>query len=299
MTASYSIIDAPSILGLFPQGVEDLSKAVLSNGIADRLSAPIAAHLTPLQYSTARDLDTGFLNGVAARTYTLSLAEIVEKELANQRIPVILGGDCSILHGALVALKRRGRSGLLYLDGHADFFNAKESPTGEIADMGLAIAVGRNHALMADIDHLAPYVRPEDAVLFGYRDERISLDAGMQPVRGTGVHCFDLDRIRELGFATALATALEPLKNPQIERVFVHFDADVLDDDIMPAVDYRLASGLSFSEVTQAIQAVRQIGKLAGLTLTIFNPRLDPDGSIGRNLTACVVAALDGPVSAQ
>lgn len=293
MTNSYAIIDAPSVLGLFPNGVEDLSKAILANGIENRLSASVAARLPAPGYSDVRDPNTGFLNGPAARSYALAIAEAVEQELGQKRVPIVLGGDCSILHGALVALKRRGRAGLLYLDGHADFFNAKESPTGEIADMGLAIAVGRNHHLMANIDGLSPYIRPEDAVLFGYRDERSSLEAGMQPVRGSGVHCFDLDRIRELGFANALSVALEPLMDPGIERIFIHFDADVLDDAIMPAVDYRLPSGLSFAEVTQAIQAVSLTGKLAGLTLTIFNPRLDPDGSIGKNLTSCLVAGLN------
>lgn len=292
MIERYSIIDAPSILGLFPQGVEDLSKAILANDLTSKLAADVTNRIPSLAYSDVRDSETGFLNGPAAQAYAYAIATAVKNELDQKRVPVILGGDCSILHGALVALKRRGRFGLLYLDGHADFFNAKESPTGEIADMGLAIAVGRNHALMDDIDGLKPYVRPEDAVLFGYRDEQISLEVGMQPVRGTGVNCFDLQSIRDAGFDTALATALQPLAKPEIDGIFVHFDADVLDDAVMPAVDYRLDSGLAFKEVAEAVRAVRRLGKLAGLTLTIFNPRLDPDGSIGRALTSCLISAL-------
>ena len=34
----------------------------------------------------------------------------------------MLGGDCSLLLGAMLALRRRGRSGVLYIDGDADFY---------------------------------------------------------------------------------------------------------------------------------------------------------------------------------
>jgi arginase len=32
-----------------------------------------------------------------------------------------IGGDYSILPGSMLALRRRGRYGLLFIDGHADF----------------------------------------------------------------------------------------------------------------------------------------------------------------------------------
>jgi arginase len=39
-------------------------------------------------------------------------------------------------------LKRRGRYGLLFIDGHADFYQPEVNPNGEAASMDLAFATG-------------------------------------------------------------------------------------------------------------------------------------------------------------
>jgi len=40
--------------------------------------------------------------------------------------------------------------------------------------------------------------------------------------------------------------------------------------------------------------ALRGTGRLAGLSVSIFNPRKDPDGRIAMALTDCLVAGLRG-----
>jgi CRP/FNR family transcriptional regulator, cyclic AMP receptor protein len=44
------------------------------------------------------------------------------------------------LLGNLLALRRRGRYGLLFLDGHADFYQPEAEPNSEAASMDLALA---------------------------------------------------------------------------------------------------------------------------------------------------------------
>ena len=65
-------------------------------------------------------------------------------------IPIVLGGDCSILLGNLLALRGRGRYGLLFIDGHADFYQPDAEPNGEAASMDLALATGRGPHVVAD-----------------------------------------------------------------------------------------------------------------------------------------------------
>jgi arginase len=60
----------------------------------------------------------------------------------------------------------------------------------------------------------------------------------------------------------------------------IHLDADVLDDAAMPAVDYRLPGGLSAAELSVILRTLVDSGKAVGLEITVFNPALDPDGSI-------------------
>ena len=84
--------------------------------------------------------------------------------------PILLGGDCSILLGSTLALRRRGRYGLLFIDGHADFYQPEANPNGEAASMDLAFATGHGPELLTNLEGLRPLVRDEDVVAFGFRD---------------------------------------------------------------------------------------------------------------------------------
>ena len=73
---------------------------------------------------------------------------------------------------------------------------------------------------------------------------------------------------------------------------WVHLDADVLDDAIMPAVDYRLPDGLRWDELRDVLRAAVASPGAVGLEITIFNPTLDPDGRIGHALVDTLVEGL-------
>jgi arginase len=293
MTASvYVIIDAPSPLGLWESGVERLPEALKAYDLLGRLPARQGARLAPLKYSKDRDSETGFLNGPSIAAYSSQLAATLGAEWDKGATPIILGGDCSILIGATLGLKSRGRYGLFFMDGHTDYYGPHESPTGEVADMDLAIVTGASHELLSDINGFSPYIEPRDAVLFGFRDEVLAAEAGSQDVRKSGIDVRSLSDIRLRGFEASLNEALGRLTAPQLEGFFLHFDADVLADTIMPAVDYRMDDGFSFQDAQDVLRAARMTGKLMGVTVTIFNPSLDRDGSIARGLADCLVAGL-------
>ncbi len=64
----------------------------------------------------------------------------------------------------------------------------------------------------------------------------------------------------------------------------MHLDADVIDDLVMPAVDYRMPGGLSWDELTRTIRTAAESGGAVGINVTIFNPELDSDRSIATAL---------------
>jgi arginase len=74
----------------------------------------------------------------------------------------------------------------------------------------------------------------------------------------------------------------------------VHLDVDVLDDAVMPAVDYRLPGGLTWVELETVLRTAISNGQAVGLDVTIFNPRLDPDGQITARLAECLLDGLSG-----
>jgi arginase len=125
----YSIIDAPSILGLRPTGVEGLPEALKVEGLMRRLNAEYAGRVQPsLSYNPKRDPTTLIMNADAIRTFSLHLAEVVNVEIAKKSFPIILVGDCSILIGVLLGLRRTGRHGLFFIDGHSDFYQPQAPP---------------------------------------------------------------------------------------------------------------------------------------------------------------------------
>lgn len=288
----YAVIEAPSVLGLFPRGVEHLPDALLGAGLADALDARRAGRVVPPAYDARRDAATGLLNPTGLRDYAHQLADATGEVLDGGEKPVVLGGDCSILLGNLLALNRRGRFGLLFLDGHADFYQPEAEPNGEAASMDLALATGRGPRVLADLDGRGALVRDEDVVAFGRRDAEEAEAAGSQRIEDTAVAVIDLATVRDLGVERAVGDALERVVRPELDGFWIHVDCDVLDDAVMPAVDYRMPGGLSWDELESVLAAAIATGRAVGLELTIFNPALDTDGVIIRTLVARLGRAL-------
>jgi arginase len=288
----FAIIEAPSPLGLWPSGVERAPEVLLQLGLARALDARRAGRVEPPDYDPVRDADTKMLNPQGIAEYSPRLADEVGAAVDQGEFPVVLGGDCSILLGCLLGLRRRGRYGLLFLDGHADFYQPEASLTGEAADMDLALVSGRGPAIVTDLDGGRPYVRVEDIVLFGHRDAAMALKYGSQDVRETDITVLDLQTVRKAGVADAAAAAARQLAGSDRQGFWIHLDVDVLDDAVMPAVDYRMSDGLEFEELVAVLKAAVGSGRAVGLDLTIFNPNLDPNRVIARQLVNALARGL-------
>jgi arginase len=288
---SYAIVEAPSVLGLKPTGVEQLPETLLRYGLADRLQARHATPLVPPAYDPEIDPATQTRNAEAIAQWSPKLADAVESVLDRDEFPVVLGGDCSILLGCTLALRRRGRYGLLFVDGHADFYQPEANPNGEAASMDLAFATGHGPALLTDLEGRAPLVREKDTVAFGFRDMEEQEDYGSQPLPGS-LKAFDLPTVRRMGVAKAATAAVAHLSRADLDGFFIHVDADCLDDAIMPAVDYRIPDGLKAEELSSMLKAALASGKAVGIEITIYNPLLDENGKAGRVFTSILADSL-------
>ncbi|MDW0224446.1 MAG: arginase family protein [Nitrososphaeraceae archaeon] len=290
----YSVIDAPSILGLRPTGVELLPKALRAAGLLERLNAQYCGIVAPSSpYNHSRDEETKLLNAEAIKEYSLKLAETVKRRLHKNKFPIVIGGDCSILIGNLLALRRLGRYGLFFIDGHSDFYLPEESPTGEVADMDLAIVSGHGPDILSNLDHLKPLVKEQDIVVFGYRDSAQSAQYGCQDIKKTTmINAVELVDVKKLGLKNTATLGIQTLLKNELSGFWIHLDADVLDDSIMPAVDYRLPDGITFPELSNLLKLLLLSKKAMGISVTIFNPTLDKDGSITRNFVSSIVEGL-------
>jgi len=175
---SIVVVDAPTNLGLSPPspgrkpGVSGLASALRANGIVSRLGATDGGAVTSPAYRPEIDPSTGVLGGEALRSFSLDLAERVGAMLREGKFPFVLGGDCSILIGNTLALRRRGRFGLVFIDGHLDFRHPGNSELiGAAAGADLAMVSGRGPDRLANIDGLRPLVRDNFTVALGERED--------------------------------------------------------------------------------------------------------------------------------
>lgn len=290
---SYAILAAPSTLGLSTDGVERLPDRLLDLDLAERIHARRAGRLAVPPKTSVRDPATGILNAEAIAAWSPELADAVESVLDAGEFPVVLGGDCTIMLGSMLAFRRRGRYGLFFIDGNADFFQPEAEPNGEGASMDLALVTGHGPSLLTDIEGLGPLVRAEDAVAFAFRDHEDQQEYGSQPLPGE-LKTIDLPALRAMGIEAAAREAVEHLTRAELDGFFIHVDADCLDDGIMPAVDFRVPGGLSWDELGTTLRIALASGKAVGIEVAIYNPRLDEDGRAGRGLADVLAAALGG-----
>jgi arginase len=291
---NYTVIDAPSNLGLRPTGVETLPIALKSAGLLTKLSATYAGRVTPLPYHADRDPLTQMRNADAIRIYAQNLADVVSPLVQAGQFPIVLGGDCSILLGTMLALHRIGRYGLFFLDGHADFYQPEADLHGEAASMELALLSGRGPDVVTNIEGFRPLVRDQEIVAFAFRDADHAAQEGSQDIHASAIHTYDLHQARTPDVVTVVTQAMEPLQRAELSGFWIHLDADVLHDEVMPAVDYRIPDGLQFDELSAVLSILLGTGRAVGMTITIFNPVLDNDGTLAQRLVDTIVTGLRG-----
>ena len=291
-TRRYALLEAPSTFGLRSAGVEQLPAALLRHGVAELLPARHHGRVMPeTARSSERDPQTQTMNAQGIASYTHKLADAVGVLLDEGEFPVVLGGDCTIVLGPALALRRRGHYGLLFIDGQADFFQPEAEPFGEAASMDLAFVTGHGPALLTEFEGRAPLIKAADVVAFGFRDADDQAEYGSQPLPAD-LRSFDLPTIRRIGIAAAARDAVAHLSRDELDGFWIHIDADCLDDAVMPAVDFRLPDGLTPQELATVLAVALDSGRAVGIEITIYNPTLDSDGRAGKLLADLLVTAL-------
>lgn len=286
------VVDGPSNLGLRPPvegavpGCYKLAGALRDQGLVARIGAEDGGCVIPPRYDRAGwQPGDGVFNAESMASYTVKLADRVGALLDDDKFVVLLGGECSNLLGPALALKRRGRYGVVYLDGHSDFRTVDNSPyVGAAGGEALALVTGRGQADLTDLEGRGPYVQDMDAALLGIRED----DEYVADVRTAGIPVWP-----------ALKIAADPghaangvLAHLQDESFWVHLDVDILDAEIMPAVDSPDPGGIDHAHLRALLRPLLASPLCVGIDIGIFDPDLDPDGIYAAELTDTLVASL-------
>jgi arginase len=198
------------------------------------------------------------------------VAQAVGTARRSGRFPLLLGGDCPVILGALAALQAEaGRPGLLFVDGHEDAWPPWMSPTGEAADCELGLALRLfDTGLSPQLRAVLPRIDLADVAAVGPRDIGELAAAGVASLDG---RLGALIRPAELT-AGRYAAALASLPRPW----WLHTDLDVLATAELAAVDYPQPGGLAWDQLTGLTATALAADGCAGWSVCIYNPELDP-----------------------
>ena len=157
--------------------------------------------------------------------------------------PLVVGGDCPVLIGALAGCADVSGTppGLLFVDGHEDAWPPHASTTGEAADMELGLLLGRRST--GSSPRCAPQIPELDPARVAILGPAIARSSTM-----AGVASLD-DTVPVLDDAAVGPTRRALPSRPSAGSTrrqpgwWLHVDLDVLSTAALPAVDYQQPGG--------------------------------------------------------
>jgi arginase len=210
------------------------------------------------------------------------LATETAAAIAHGEVPLVLGGDHSLVAGSLAGAARhyatQGETvGCVYLDTHGDLHTPATSLTGNVHGMPLAHLLGHGDQRLGSIAGHRPALDARRLALVGIRD----LDQPeREAIRAWGITCYTMRDIDEHGLREVMRRAIA-CATAETDRLWVSCDMDWIDPADAPGVGTPVRGGATYREAQLAMEMVHDTGKLVGLDIVETNPVLDE-----RNRTA-------------
>jgi len=285
-----SVLGVPTSAGSHNPGQDKAPAAWRAAGLTGELRAAgldveDRGDLPPAPYRPVQPA-----GGLRDTERVVEVAQRVAAEVANiraaGRLPLVLGGDCTITLGALDGF---GPGGLVYFDGDADLNTPARSASAVADTMGMTHMLGGGSPRLARLGSRFPLLHPRQVVLFGF--DPAELDT------------FEWTELasRHLYAAPAPAVRSDPAGQARQARAYlerrvddylVHLDVDVLHTGLFPLANFPHFAGLRLDEVSAALSEFTRGEKFGGLVVTEVNPDHDPGGELLAALVRTVAGAL-------
>ncbi len=229
-------------------------------GWAGVVRAPDAGAATPL---------------AAIAAFNRRLARQVHKLMAEDELPVIIGGDHAIATGTWAGVRQAlaGPLGLIWIDTHLDAHTPATTPTGNIHGMPLAALLGHGPRALIEAFGAVPIVEPGHVAVVGMHScepEELAL------LTALGVRIFARTEIARRGLPAVMADAVQ-IATQGTTGFGVSLDLDVLDPTVAPAVNTPVAGGLAAADLIAAMRDLRCDPQLKAVEIVEYNPARDRD----------------------
>lgn len=236
--------------------------AIVAGGLPDELALhgheATVEDIEKVGDEQTREISTGF-------AVCNAVAEKIAAARKDGRFPVVLAGNCLTAAGAIAGEQA---DSVVWFDQHADINTPETSTSGFLDGMALATLLGLCWRPLANAIPGFAALKAWRAMLVGARDldpaEKRLLDE--QPV--IRAKCAEAT-----GKAAKLVEA-------GARRTHLHVDLDVIDPDDLQVNRYAEPGGPSPDELREAVCGLARALPITGVTLTAYDPIVDPSGEV-------------------
>jgi arginase len=222
------------------------------------------------------------------------LSDAVQRNLDNNKFPLVLSGDHSSALGTISGVKAANpdlRLGVVWIDAHADIHSPYTSPSGNIHGMPLAAALSEDNMAckinnvpdetvkywtgMKNIGCAGAKVLASDVIYFGVRDTEEPEDKQIEEL---GIKNYMVHEVRYRGLEVCVNEALAGLD--ECDMIYISFDVDSMDCDMISyGTGTPVPKGFDQYEIIEIFNQLIASKKIASIEFVEVNPLLDLKGN--------------------
>lgn len=274
-----AIIGVPSNLS---SGRRDSAAAPDEMRALDTIAMPDMQSLVdPLDVLAVVDYGNFAIDYLSVERTVVHVSDMVAETAATGAIPMLVGGDTSLLYPGVKGIARTrgtGAFGLLHLSAHPD--------TERFGDH----LISDRQAVFALLDQ--GIVEGRDTIQVGLRGPAVDIET-LEWLREQEVRYHTMAEIRQRGFEDVLERVLREVDRGP-DAFFVSVDVSVVDPVAMIAAGRIVPNGLRVEQVIEAVRHVCASKDIVGFEITDLAPMLDVSRASVLHANAILNACLVG-----
>ncbi len=175
--------------------------------------------------------------------------------------------------------------GVVWFDAHADYDTPRDTSSGSLDAMGLAMLTGGAwQTLVATIPGVAA-IDEKNVLLVGVRDLE---PLQRERLRGSAIAICEGNTFSRVELQAALAAL-----GDAVSRIYLHIDLDALDPSEGIANQYGAADGLTFDQLAAAVSDVFDRFEVAAAAITAYNPAVDSEERMAETAARIIELVMD------
>ena len=263
-----------------PQAIRTSEKYLPSGQVV--VSPEVSVQVDPFQTLRCVDFGDGPVDIYSTERTVPAMRKFVRDVIATGAMPVIVGGDHSLMWpdaSALQDVYGAGNVGVIHFDAH---FDGGQYGFGHLIDHGMPVR------RLIDTEHF-PGKNFVQVGLRGFYPDSETIEW----MRGNGMHSHFMAEIDSKGWNTVVDEALrEALDGPRY--LMVSLDIDVLDPAYAPGTGTPEPGGLTTRELLPVLRRVCAEANVVAIELVEVNPLVDPGYTTALNANRCLREMLTG-----